>query len=91
MFLGAFRTIKTMEYARFKRCLRILKKFYNLYFDGDNFSVSDEEPTKAELKVLHTLIKKFTFDIQNFSFNTSVSAVYDCVKLQKLKCNKEQF
>ncbi len=38
-----------------------LKKFYNLYFDGDNFSVSEEEPTKAELKVLHTLIKKFTF------------------------------
>ncbi len=66
-----------------------MKKFYNLYFDGDNFSVSDEEPTKAELKVLHTLIKKFTFDIQNFSFNTSVSQFMIAVnELQKLKCNK---
>jgi leucyl-tRNA synthetase len=73
-------TIQTLEYTRFKRSLWFLKKFWNLYFDGDTFSVSDEEPTKAEYKVLHTLIKKVVYDIENFSFNTSVSSVYDCCK-----------
>ena len=66
-----------------------MKKFYNLYFDGDAVSISDEEPTKEEYKILHTLIKKVEYDIENFSFNTSVSAFMIAVnELQKLKCNK---
>ncbi|MBF1149332.1 MAG: class I tRNA ligase family protein, partial [Cloacibacterium normanense] len=73
MFLGPLEQSKPWNTQGLSGVYGFLKKFYNLYFDGDNFSVSDEEPTKAELKVLHTLIKKFTFDIQNFSFNTSVS------------------
>ena len=68
------------------------EKFYNLYFDGITSQFQRKSQPKAELKVLHTLIKKFTFDIQNFSFNTSVSPVYDyCKMVAKMKCNKEQF
>jgi len=53
------------------------------------FEVSEEEPTKAEHKVLHTLIKKVVYDIENFSFNTSVSSFMIAVnELQKIKCNK---
>ena len=89
MFLGPLEQSKPWNTQGLSGVYGFLKKFYNLYFDGDNFSVSEEEPTKAELKVLHTLIKKFTFDIQNFSFNTSVSQFMIAVnELQKLKCNK---
>jgi len=89
MFLGPLEQSKPWNTQGLIGVYGFLKKFYNLYFDGDNFSVSDEEPTKAELKVLHTLIKKFTFDIQNFSFNTSVSQFMIAVnELQKMKCNK---
>ncbi|MBP8061001.1 MAG: leucine--tRNA ligase, partial [Cloacibacterium sp.] len=89
MFLGPLEQSKPWNTQGLSGVYGFLKKFYNLYFDGDNFSVSDEEPTKTELKVLHTLIKKFTFDIQNFSFNTSVSQFMIAVnELQKMKCNK---
>lgn len=89
MFLGPLEQSKPWNTQGLSGVYGFLKKFYNLYFDGDTFSVSDEEPTKAELKVLHTLIKKFTFDIQNFSFNTSVSQFMIAVnELQKQKCNK---
>ena len=89
MFLGPLEQSKPWNTQGLSGVYGFLKKFYNLYFDGDNFSISDEEPTKAELKVLHTLIKKFMFDIQNFSFNTSVSQFMIAVnELQKLKCNK---
>ena len=89
MFLGPLEQSKPWNTQGLSGVYGFFKKFYNLYFDGDTFSVSDEEPTKAELKVLHTLIKKFTFDIQNFSFNTSVSQFMIAVnELQKMKCNK---
>ena len=89
MFLGPLEQSKPWNTQGLSGVYGFLKKFYNLYFDGDNFSVSEEEPTKAELKVLHTLIKKFTFDIQNFSFNTSVSQFMIAVnEFQKMKCNK---
>lgn len=89
MFLGPLEQSKPWNTQGLSGVYGFLKKFYNLYFDGDTFSVSDEEPTKTELKVLHTLIKKFTFDIQNFSFNTSVSQFMIAVnELQKMKCNK---
>lgn len=91
MFLGPLEQSKPWNTQGLSGVYGFLKKFYNLYFDGDAFSVSDEEPTKEELKVLHTLIKKFMFDIQNFSFNTSVSQFMIAVnELQKLKCNKRK-
>ncbi|MGC4129220.1 MAG: class I tRNA ligase family protein [Bergeyella sp.] len=89
MFLGPLEQSKPWNTQGLSGVYGFLKKFYNLYFNGDDFEVSEEEPTKAELKVLHTLIKKFMFDIQNFSFNTSVSQFMIAVnELQKLKCNK---
>jgi len=89
MFLGPLEQSKPWNTQGLSGVYGFLKKFYNLYFDGDTFSVSDEEPTKEELKILHTLIKKVIYDIENFSFNTSVSQFMIAVnELQKLKCNK---
>lgn len=90
MFLGPLEQSKPWNTQGLSGVYGFLKKFYNLYFDGDTFTVSEEEPTKAELKVLHTLIKKFTYDIEHFSFNTSVSQFMIAAnELQKLKCNKK--
>jgi leucyl-tRNA synthetase len=89
MFLGPLEQSKPWNTQGLSGVYGFLKKFWNLYFDGDNFSVSDEEPTKEEYKVLHTLIKKVVYDIENFSFNTSVSSFMIAVnELQKLKCRK---
>ena len=89
MFLGPLEQSKPWNTQGLSGVYGFLKKFWNLYFDGDNFSVSDEEPTKEEYKILHTLIKKVNFDIENFSFNTSVSSFMIAVnEFQKLKCNK---
>ena len=90
MFLGPLEQSKPWNTQGLSGVYGFLKKFYNLYFDGDIFSVSEEEPTKEELKILHTLIKKVIYDIENFSFNTSVSQFMIAVnELQKLKCNKK--
>lgn len=89
MFLGPLEQSKPWNTQGLSGVYGFLKKFWNLYFNGDVFEVSDEEPTKAEYKVLHTLIKKVVFDIENFSFNTSVSSFMIAVnELQKIKCNK---
>ncbi len=89
MFLGPLEQSKPWNTQGLSGVYGFLKKFWNLYFDGDQFSVSDEEPTKEEYKVLHTLIKKVVYDIEHFSFNTSVSSFMIAVnELQKLKCNK---
>ncbi|MGL6039005.1 MAG: class I tRNA ligase family protein, partial [Soonwooa sp.] len=89
MFLGPLEQSKPWNTQGLSGVYGFLKKFWNLYFDGDTFVVSDDEPTKAEYKVLHTLIKKVVYDVENFSFNTSVSSFMIAVnELQKLKCNK---
>ncbi|GIM58174.1 leucine--tRNA ligase [Capnocytophaga canimorsus] len=89
MFLGPLEQAKPWNTAGITGVSGFLKKFYNLYFDGDTVSISDEEPTKEEYKILHTLIKKVEYDIENFSFNTSISAFMIAVnELQKIKCNK---
>ncbi len=66
------------------------KKFWRLFFDEDGqFKVTDEGPTRDELKVIHGTIKKITDDIEKFSFNTGVSNFMICVnKLHDLKCDK---
>ncbi len=89
MFLGPLEQSKPWNTQGLSGVYGFLKKFWNLYFNGDVFEISDEEPTKEEYKVLHTLIKKVVSDIENFSFNTSVSSFMITVnELQKLKCNK---
>ncbi len=65
-----------------------LNKFWNLFHINENFIVSDGEPTDKAFKILHKAIKKVSEDIENFSFNTSVSAFMICVnELNALKCN----
>lgn len=92
MFLGPVEQSKPWDMNGIDGVSRFMNKLWNLFFDKDgNFAVSDTEPVKDELKSLHKLIKKVTFDIENFSFNTSVSAFMICVnELMSLKCNKRQ-
>ncbi len=91
MFLGPLEQSKPWNTQGLSGVYGFLKKFYNLYFSGDDFSVTDEEPTKAEWKILHTLLKKVVYDIEHFSFNTSVSQFMIAVnELSKLKTNKRE-
>ena len=65
-----------------------LKKLWKLYHNGDNFEVTDAVPNKESLKTLHKTIKKVEEDIENFSFNTSVSTFMIAVnELSSQKCN----
>ncbi len=69
---------------------RFLKKLWTLFHKDNELFISSEAPTAEELKTLHKTIKKITFDIENFSFNTSISAFMICVnELFTLKCNKK--
>ena len=91
MFLGPLEQSKPWNTQGLSGVYGFLKKFYNLYYNGDRFEVSEEEPTKEEYKILHTLIKKVVSDIDNFSFNTSVSSFMIAVnEFQKLKTNKRK-
>ena len=89
MFLGPLEQSKPWDTNGIDGVSRFLRKLWNLFFQGDIFTVSDEQPTADELKSLHKLIKKVSWDIENFSFNTSVAAFMICVnELTTLKCNK---
>ena len=89
MFLGPLEQSKPWNTAGLSGVHGFLKKYWRLFNNGAESSISEEEPTKEELKSLHTLIKKVNEDISSFSFNTSVSAFMICVnELQTLKCNK---
>ncbi|MCB0755535.1 MAG: leucine--tRNA ligase, partial [Flavobacteriales bacterium] len=89
MFLGPLEDAKPWNTNGIEGVSRFLKKFWNMFHDGDSFSVSDEEPTKKELKALHATIKKVQEDIERLSFNTCVSQFMICVnELTDLKCNK---
>lgn len=87
MFLGPIEQSKPWDTNGIDGVHRFLKKFWGLYFDGDKFSVIDKEASKEELKSLHKLIKKVTYDIEHFSYNTSVAAFMICIgELSNLKC-----
>jgi len=89
MFLGPVEQSKPWDTNGIDGVSRFLKRFWNLFFDGDTFSVSDEKPSADELKSIHKLIKKVGQDIENFSFNTTVAAFMICAnELTALKCNK---
>ncbi|MEA5081315.1 MAG: leucine--tRNA ligase [Dysgonamonadaceae bacterium] len=91
MFLGPLEQSKPWDTNGIDGVHRFLRKFWNLFYTNDTLTVSDSEPSPDELKVLHKLIKKISFDIENFSFNTSVSAFMICVNdLSTLKCNNRQ-
>lgn len=91
MFLGPLEQSKPWDTNGIDGVHRFLKKLWNLYWAGDSVKVTDESASKDELKSLHKLIKKVTADIENFSFNTSVSAFMICVnELTSLSTNKRE-
>ena len=91
MFLGPLEQSKPWDTNGIDGVHRFLRKLWNLYFQGDAVNVDNRAATKEELKSLHKLIKKVTWDIENFSFNTSVSAFMICVnELTSLKCNSSE-
>ncbi|NJN41400.1 MAG: leucine--tRNA ligase [Flammeovirgaceae bacterium] len=90
MFLGPLEQSKPWSTSGIDGVFKFLRRFWNLFYDNQgNFSVINEEPTRDELKVYHKTIKKVAHDIENFSFNTSVSEFMICTnELSALKCNK---
>ena len=92
MFLGPLEQSKPWNTNGIDGVFRFLRKFWNLAHDSSGkFSVSDAEPTKEELKVLHKTIRKVGQDVSTFSFNTCVSEFMICAnELGTLKCNKRK-
>ena len=92
MFLGPLEQFKPWNTQGIDGVFKFLRRFWNLFHEDDGtFKVSEEAPTDEELKVLHKAIKKAEYDVENLSFNTSVSAFMICVnELMALKCNKQQ-
>ncbi|MBO4905816.1 MAG: leucine--tRNA ligase [Bacteroidaceae bacterium] len=89
MFLGPVEQAKPWDTNGIDGSHRFLKKFWNMFWSKEDFAVTDEEPTKEELKSLHKLIKKVTEDIEVFSYNTSIPAFMIATnELTSLKCNK---
>ncbi|MDB2385036.1 class I tRNA ligase family protein [Polaribacter sp.] len=89
MFLGPLEQTKPWKTSGISGVYSFLKKLWKLFHDGEKFKISDTTPTKEELKILHKTIKKVAEDIENFSFNTSVSTFMIAVnELTAQKCNK---
>ncbi len=89
MFLGPLEQTKPWKTSGISGVYSFLKKLWKLYVGEEGVIVTEAEPTKDELKVLHKTIKKVEEDIENFSFNTSVSTFMIAVnELNALKCNK---
>ncbi len=89
MFLGPIDQSKPWNTSGISGVYNFLKKFWRLFHSTGEFGVSEVAPTADELKVLHKAIKKAQEDVEDFSFNTSVSNFMVCVNdLQKMKCNK---
>jgi len=91
MFLGPLTESKPWDTRGIEGTYRFLRKFWRLFFDQNGNPIFKyEEPTKDELKSLHKTIKKVAEDVENFSFNTSVSSFMICVnELTDLKCHKK--
>ena len=91
MFLGPLEQSKPWDTKGIDGVNRFLKRVWRLFYDRDGFIVKDEKATPEELKVLHKLIGKVRSDIEEFSFNTAVSAFMIAVnELYDLKCNKRE-
>jgi leucyl-tRNA synthetase len=91
MFLGPLEQTKPWKTSGISGVYSFLKKLWKLFYNGENFTISNGAPTKDELKTLHKTIKKVEEDIENFSFNTSVSTFMIAVnELTTQKCNKRE-
>ena len=93
MFLGPVEQSKPWDTNGIDGCHRFLKKFWGLFYKRgtDELAVTDDAATAEQLKSVHKLIKKVTQDIENFSYNTSISAFMICVnELTQLKCTNRE-
>lgn len=91
MFLGPLEQSKPWDTNGIDGVNRFLKKLWALYWKGDQWQVTDRQPSAESFKSLHKLIKKVTADIENFSYNTSVAAFMICVnELSQQKCNSRE-
>jgi len=91
MFLGPLEQSKPWDTNGIDGVHRFLKKLWGLVYKDDKLLINSEVPTAEELKTLHKTIKKISYDIENFSFNTSVSAFMICVnELSAFKCSKKK-
>jgi len=89
MFLGPLEQAKPWKTSGISGVHSFLKKLWKLFYNGEELSISDSSPTAEEFKTLHKTIKKVEEDIENFSFNTSVSTFMIAVnELITQKCNK---
>ncbi len=90
MFLGPLEQSKPWSMSGIDGVYKFLRRFWNLFHDNlGNWNVSEAEPTKEELKALHKVIKKVEYDVDHYSFNTSVSEFMICAnELSSVKCNK---
>ena len=89
MFLGPLEQAKPWKTSGISGVHSFLKKLWKLFYNGEELSISDSVPTAEEFKTLHKTIKKVEEDIENFSFNTSVSTFMIAVnELITQKCNK---
>ena len=91
MFLGPLEQSKPWDTNGIDGVNRYLKKLWGLFYKNDQLTVTDAEPTADNLKTLHKLIKKVTTDIENFSYNTSISAFMIALsELTQQKCTSRQ-
>ena len=91
MFLGPLEQSKPWDTNGIDGVNRFIKKLWALFYKGDTLLVDDAKPTAENLKSLHKLIKKVTQDIENFSYNTSISAFMICVnELTAQKCHSAE-
>ena len=91
MFLGPLEQSKPWNTNGIEGVYKFLNKFWSLFYDEDNFNISDEKPDSDELKILHTAIKKIENDIDRLSINTCVSQLMITVnELSRKKCNKRE-
>jgi leucyl-tRNA synthetase len=91
MFLGPIELSKPWNTAGIEGVSKFLRKFYHLFFnEAGELKITNDAPQAEELKILHKLLKKVTEDIEQFSFNTSVSAFMIAVnELNQIKCDKK--
>lgn len=91
MFLGPLEDSKPWDTKGITGVSKFLRKFWTLFYDETNLVVTEDTPTDAEFKILHTAIKKVNHDIENFSFNTCIAHFMTAVNdLKKAKCHKRE-
>ncbi len=91
MFLGPIEQSKPWNTNGIEGVFKFLRKYWTLLHQGNAFRISDEAPSKKELKILHSAIKKVNEDVENLSLNTSISTFMITVnELSAVKCNKRK-